>query len=306
MRVVQNIAKNGIKLYLGEDGTASKSQWEITPGMTADDCSIKNKRGNRLEIGGQRTKSHLRNLWRILRKVDAIANEWHFGAIERMIRSAKHKVKKLYKSIHTDNEYDDDNHRKMPHGAAALAAACFFVAVLEFEQRTHQKTICTLPAIQESAQSSRDMKSGRKVRDVTDIKIIEYAKMLKRHGLCSVKIPHISAETLRFHPKSASLEHARLAIFNECQRIRFFLPTTKWGMTVGDTNQGVLYVESANTEAAAFKAGIRKGDHIFQIENHTLDIESSPTKFAKMVGEIRKQLNNKPVMVITIMRKKKK
>ena len=44
--VVQNIAKNGIKLYLGEDGTASKSQWEITPGMTADDCSIKNKRGN--------------------------------------------------------------------------------------------------------------------------------------------------------------------------------------------------------------------------------------------------------------------
>jgi len=167
--------------------------------------------------------------------------------------------------------------------------------------------MCTLPAIQESAQASRDTKRGRKVRDVTDVKILEYARMLKRFGLCSVKIPHINAETLRFHPKSAALEHARLAIFNECQPVRFYLPmTTKWGMKVGDTNQGVLYVESVSTDAAAFKAGIRKGDHIFQIVNHTLDINYTPNKFARLVGEMRKKLSNKPVMEITIMRTRKK
>jgi hypothetical protein len=305
--MVQKIAQNNIKLYLGEDGTASKTQWEITPGMTANDSYLRNKRGNRMEIAGQRPKSHLRHMWGILKKVEMIADEWHFSAIERLIRSAKFKVKKLYRCIHYSSEDDDDNQRKMPHGVSSLAAACFYVAVLEFEAVTHSKTMCTLPAIQESAQASRDTKRGRKVRDVTDVKILEYARMLKRFGLCSVKIPHINAETLRFHPKSAALEHARLAIFNECQPVRFYLPmTTKWGMKVGDTNQGVLYVESVSTDAAAFKAGIRKGDHIFQIVNHTLDINYTPNKFARLVGEMRKKLSNKPVMEITIMRTRKK
>lgn len=259
-----------------------------------------------MEIAGQRPPSHKRNLWRILRKVEAIANGWHFGAIERLIRSAKFKVKKIYNCIHTYDEADDDNRRKMPHGAAALAAACFYVAVLEFEHVTRQKTVCTLPAIQESAQASRDTKRGRKVRDVTDVKILQYANMLIRFGICSVKIPHISAETLRFHPKSASLEHARLAIFNECRHVQFYLPrATKWGIKVGDSKQGVLYVESVCTEASAFKAGIRKGDYIFQVEKNTIDIGFTPKKFESLVIEAKQQRKNNPVMEITIMRKKK-
>lgn len=298
---VNRMAQENINLHLNDDGVSNKTQWDITPGMTARDATL-SRRGKQL---GPKPTSHLRNYWRIRGKIEGIANDWHFMAIENIIQQAKGKLKKFYYMIHDEDEryYID---RKMPHGGAALAAACFYAAVLEFEHRVGYKTSCTLPAIQESAQAVRDLKQNRVTRDVTDIKILRYAQMLRRAGLCSAPVPQIGAKTLQFHPKSAALEHARMAIFNECVPTNFHLPSNKsWGMQVGDTKQGVLYVESVNSTGEAFKAGIRKGDYIFQVAKQLVGFELNPTKFAKMVQTIKAQCSSRPVVEFTIMRKRK-
>ena len=303
--ICQKLAQNNFSLRLTDDGVANKGQWEHTPGMSHRDSILVNKKGKRLEIAGQKPKSHLRNYWRIRGKIEGIANPWNFMAIESLISKAKEKLKRFYYSIHND-EVVCDNEGKLPHGGAALAAACFYCAVLEFEKRVSYKTQCTLPAIQESAQSARDKKNGRKCRDVTDAKILRYSSLLKRYGLCSVIIPQIGAETLRFHPKSAALENARMGIFNECHPVRFHLPTSEaWGISVGDTHNGVLYIERCTTSSEAWKQGVRKGDYIFQIEKETLDIDFTPNKFAKRIENLRQRLVDKPVIELMIMRKKK-
>ena len=300
----QRLKQNNFSLRLTNDGVSDKSQWEHTPGMSHRDCVLL-KKGKRLKIAGQKPKSHLRNYWRIRGKVEGIAQDWHFVAIESLIKSAKAKLKRFYYSIHNDEIVCDDE-GKLPHGGAALAAACFYCAVLEFENRVGYKTPCTLPAIQESAQAVRDKRSGRRCRDVTDAKILKYSSMLKRYGLCVALIPQIGAETLRFHPKSAALEHARMAIFNECHPVRFHLPTAEsWGISVGDTKQGVLYIERCTSTGNAWKQGVRKGDYIFQMERETLDIEFTPNKFALRIQNLRQRLVDKPVIELTIMRKKK-
>ena len=138
--------------------------------MDHNDTSIRDRKGKTI---GKRPTSHLRNYWRIKKKIDEIANEWHFMAMESIIRSSKAKLRNFYYAIHDGSE--NDNNIKLPHGGAALAAACFYASVLEFENRVKIKTVCTLPAIQESAQSVRDCKATRQTRDVTEIKILKYA-----------------------------------------------------------------------------------------------------------------------------------
>lgn len=300
---VNKIAQENISLHLNDDGVSNKSQWDITPGMTHRDTSLQ-CRGKTLS---KKTSSHKRNYWRIRGKIEGIGNDWRFLAIESIIKTAKMKLQKFYYGIHDEDvQPADDISRKMPHGGAALAAACFYAAVLEFESRVGYKTACTLPAIQESAQSVRDLKHGRITRDVTDIKILKYAKMLQKNGLCTAPVPQIGAKTLQFHPKSSALEHARMAIFNACARTNFHLPSNKaWGMQVGDTKQGVLYIETVNSSGEAFKAGIRKGDYIFQVAKQLVHFDLNPTKFAKMVSTIKAQSSSVPVIEFTIMRKRK-
>ncbi len=298
---VNKISQENIKLYLNDDGVSNKSNWEITPGMDHNDTTLRNKKGNALVI---RPKSHLRNFWRIKKKIDEIANEWHFMAMDSIIKSAKAKLRRFYYSIHDGSV--SDNNIKLPHGGAALAAACFYVAVLEFEHRVKHKTACTLPAIQESAQSVRDCKTNRQTRDVTEIKILKYAKRLQRHGLCGVTVPEIGAQTLQFKPQSASLQHARMAIFNKCHPTRIFLPIDKsWGIRIGDTKQGILYVESVKSSGEAFSAGIRKGDYICQLDKELIDIDFTPKKFETFVKSTKQKQSKKQIVEITIMRKKK-
>ena len=299
--VVQKLFQSKFSLRLNDDGQANKSQWEHTPGMTHYDCSITTRKGRRI---GKKPKSHQRNKWRIRGKIEEIANEWHFNAMESIIRVAKMKLDIFYRRVHPDDE-DDDNGNKLPHGGAALAAACFYCAVLEFEERVRFKTPCTLPAIQESAQQCRDHKNGRKCRDVTNSKILRYSKMLKRHGLCAAKVPTIGAESLLFHPKSASLQHARMAIFSDCFRLKFHLPINeKWGIRVKDTNQGVLFLDKCSVDAIAWKRGLRKGDYLFQVDGDTIDIDFTSKKLAEKIVCMKKQ-PSKSVVAITIMRKKK-
>lgn len=300
--LVQKLYTSNFSLRLGEDGHANKSQWEHTPGMTPRDCFI-HKKGKRVN---QRPKSHWRNFLRINGKIEAIANDWHFMAMESLLRRSKAKLKRFYYMVHDDTALDTDSEGKLPHGGAALAAACFYCAVLEFETRVGYKTPCTLPAIQESAQSCRDIRHNRKCRDVTDRKILRYAGILKKHGLCQVKIPEIGAETLRFHPKSAGLQHARMAIFGECSPVRVHLPTKEgWKMRIGNTGQGVLYINAVQVGGHAWEQGIRKGDYLFQIEQETMDIHCTPKVLEKHIRDLRKRLSKKPVIQLTLMRKKK-
>lgn len=298
--VVQRLCQNKFSLHLTDDGEANKSQWNHTPGMTARDCAITSRKGRKF---GRKPASHLRNYWRIRNKVEEVANDFNFCAVESLIRKAKGKLRKFYYDIHDEDE-EPDMSFKLPHGGAALAAACFYCAVLEFEDRVGHKTICTLPAIQQSAQACRDKKNGRKCRDVTDSKILRYSKRLRRHNLCSVSIPTIGAETLQFHPKSASLQHARMAIFSECQPVRFNLPAgQRWGIRVVDTNQGVIKIESCQPDKIAWQLGLRKGDYLFQLNRDTVDVFCTAKKLEAMISDIKKK--DHPVIQIAIMRKKK-
>ena len=77
-------------------------------------------------------------------------------------------------------------------------------------------------------------------------------------------------------------------------------------MQVGDTKQGVLYVESVLSSGEAFKAGIRKGDYILQVAKQLVHFDLNPTKFAKMVSTIKAQSSAVPVIEFTIMRKREK
>ena len=305
--LTHKINKAGYNLHLNEDGHQNKSQWNFTPGMESTD-SMFYKRGRRMQVEGQKTKSHERNFWRIKRKIDDFLNRWHFDAMKSLIKTAKNKLRLFYKSIHPrykDSEGADvQSHEKLPHGGAALAAACFYATILEFEHRTHQRTVCTLPAIAEFAQTLRDKKSDRQTRDVTENVILRYAKRIKRRGYCSVRIPELGAKTLRFKPKSASLEHARMAVFSQCVPFRFALPSDQtWGIDIKDTKQGVLVIHAANTTKAAFSAGLRQGDYIFELNRDVVGVSVSPSLLETKVKQLRQKDNR--VIEVTIMRKKK-
>jgi len=297
------LQKNMDSRHLGDDEKVNKSQWNCTPGMDVNDTVLVNKNGKRIQIASQRIKSHQRHYWTCRTIIDDIANNWHFSAVEHIADRAKAKCKKFYYSVH--DGLPDDNNRKMPHGKAQFAAACFYAAILEFEESRHLKTICTLVAIQETANYYVDFERHRRTRAVTVEIIIRYAKILQRHGMCQARIPEITANTLRFKSNDSGKEHTRLAIFNKCQMTTIHLPTNKpWGMTVGDTERGVLYVENVSGNSEAFKAGLQKGDYFFQIENETIGVEYTPTTFGQLVGGQKKKLDKLHIK-LNIMREKK-
>lgn len=300
-RVQKLEQKNMGTLHLGDNEKANKSMWNITPGMSARDCSLM-KKGKRLQIGTQRIKSHQRHYWSARKKIELIADKFRFMSAELIIKRAQHKCKAFYYSIHTDSP--DDNHLKMPHGKAQFAAACLYAAVLEFEQTRGYKTPATLPVIIESAQWEVDRKSGRKTRDVTAEVVIKYLGLLKKRNLFEAIIPEITAKTLRFKSKDSELEHARLAIFNKCDPTTITLTSKEsWGIKVGDTNQGVLYIESVRGDSAGFKAGLQKGDYLFQFESNIVNISSTPRDFEKMVIAAKK--SEQEFIKVGIMREKK-
>lgn len=298
---VQHSSKSNVgTLYLNDDGHSNKSMLEFTPGMDLHDTCL-TKNGKRMDGGNQRPTSHLRNYWRIQKKVDGIAQFWHFVGIDSIVASAKHKLKKFYHMIH--DSVSSDNSRKMPHGGAALAGACFYCAVLEFEKRTGYKTVCTLPAIQEMAQTEVDRSKCRKTRDVTDLVLLKYAKILQNRGICHAIVPQIGAETLKFTSTSAGLEHSRMALFSECQPVKFHLPSkASWGLTIGDTHDGVLYVDNVETNGAAWNSGLRNGDYIFQLQGKTVVTTTAPVDFLRKVVETKKTTTEQQI-ALSIMRK---
>jgi transcription initiation factor TFIIIB Brf1 subunit/transcription initiation factor TFIIB len=299
-KLVQN---NMDSRHLNDDEKVNKNQWNCTPGMDVNDTVLINKNGKRLQQGSQRIKSHQRHYWSCRTIIDSIADTWHFAAAEYMATRAKAKCKKFYYSVHT-NVQDDNPQQKMPHGQAQFAAACFYASVLEFEHMRRIKTTCTLSAIRESANWDVNFKRGRKTRSVTVEVIIRYVRLLKEHGLCQAPIPEITADTLSFQSKYTTKEHARLAIFNKCQRAIIHLPSDKpWGMSVGDTEDGVLYVENVIGNSEAFKAGLKKGDYFFQIENDVIGVEYTPITFGQRVVQ-QKRLDKLHVK-LSIMREKK-
>ena len=298
--VVQRLIQHKFSLRLGEDGTANKSQWDHTPGQDARDCAITTRNGRRMFI---KNPSHRRNWFRIAGKIEDLTHDWHFGAIESMIKSAKSKLKRYYYIIHDESH---SHHGKFPHGGAAFAAACFYCAVLEFENRVGHKTPCTLPRIQEYAQGCRDKKNNRKCRDVTNKKILDYARRLRRLNLCSVKIPDANAETLCFQPQSAAKEHARMALFNKCEPLRIHLPSKEsWGIKVGTSDSGCLYIESVSPDGNGWRRGIRNGDYLFQVNGDILGIDYTPKKIERLILSMRDPSYTKPVVELSLMRKKK-
>lgn len=288
-------------LHLGDDEKANKSLWNITPGMNARDTVLK-KNGKRLRIGSQRIKSHQRHYWTILSIIGNIAEKWNFLGLESIVNRSKYKCRQFYYGVH-DETYND-NHFKMPHGRAQFAAACFYAAVLEFESNRKVETPATLPTIIESAQEEVHRSHYRKTRDVTAPVIIKYVQKLKTCGLCNVDIPEITADTLRFKSKNSSLEHARLAIFNKCERntVNMSMNTT-WGVEIGNTTKGVLYIDGVVGNGAAFRAGLQKGDYLFQFDGYTIEVDTTARVFGELVQKARAREDE--FVKLIIMREKK-
>lgn len=301
---VNKIAQENVGSWnLGDDGKAMRHGWNFTPGMTHHDTECR-KNGKIHTLPGQRIPARQREHFARANKIDAIADSFHFDAAECIGRQAKTKNRMFYRNVHGKDDTDDVN--KMPHGKATFAAACFYAAVLEFEKRHQHKTPCSLPAIQEVAQAHRDHKNGRATRDVTIIKIIEYIRKLKDAGLCNAPIPHPDARTLSFHPKSSAVAHARMAIFNGCKPTTFYLPTRgPWGITLEDTEHGVLVFGAVKSSGAAFAAGVRKGDYMFRLNKTVVDCDMSSKSFKTWAERVREQESKKTVIEVTIMRKKK-
>lgn len=292
--------------HLGEDEKANMSQWNCTPGCDVNDTAIITRKGKRVQLGGQRIPSHLRNYWSMRTDIDDIADAWQnrMHCIDSIAKSAKKKCKAFYYRVHSGQVSDDKD--KMPHGRVQFAAACFYAAVLEFEQNRSVKTPCTLAAIQQSASECIIRRKNRNTRDVTVHVIIRYAKLLKYHKLCSALIPDITADTLRFASKHTGKEHTRLAIFNKCQPTNVRLPVGEpWGIDVGETGRGVLYIDNVTGGSAAFKAGVQKGDYIFQLENTVIGVEYTKESFGKLVGKIKRHRTDQPYIKVSIMREKK-
>ena len=285
-----------------DNGSVNKNMYNHTEGMDVNDTCL-TKGGKHLRIGGQRIKSHQRHYWAVVKKISNIASNWHWTAMELIETRAKKKAKTFYYSIHREDI--DDNQIKMPHGQAQFAAACLYAAVLEFEYTRKCKTNCTLSTIREEAQHYVDKSKNRKTRDVTIEVIIKYVKKLKSARLCQAPIPELTANTLRFRSKNLTLEHARLAILNQCKLHRVVLPSKEsWGITVGDSERGILIIESVRGGSHAFNKGIQKGDYLFQIEERTLGVEYTIQDFENFVIGMRK--NPKcPNVGISIMRRKK-
>ena len=299
-KLIQNLAARHFDKDL-DNGQVNKNMYNCTEGMDRHDCFLVNKKGKRMQIASQRIKSHQRHYWAILRIISDILEEWHWGGIESIERSAKKKAKTFYYSVHTE----DNICYKMPHGRAQFAAACVFAAKLEFEAHRHCKTNCTLSRIREEAQYYIRKSNSRKTRDVTIPIIIKYTKMLKARGLCNATIPEITADTLRFKSKNVTLEHTRLAILNQCKIHSVRLPSDKsWGIKVTATDKGLLVIENVSGGGHAFKMGIKKGDYLFQINQETLGVEYSIKDFENFVMDIRKKPTGESVK-ISIMRKKK-
>lgn len=294
--------------HLGENEKANKSQWNCTPGCDVNDTAIVTRKGKRIQIAGQRIPSHLRNYWSMRTDIDDIADAWQesMQCIDSIASKAKKKCKIFYYSVHNGHGKRNDDKFKMPHGRVQFAAACFYAAVLEFEQNHHCKTPCTLTAIQQSASECIIRRKNRNTRDVTVHVIIRYVKMLKANRLCSALIPDINADTLRFSSKHTGKEHTRLAIFNKCQPTNIRLPVGEpWGVDIGDTGRGVLYIDNVTGGSAAFKAGVRKGDYIFQLEDTVIGVEYTQESFGKLVGKIKRQRTGNPYIKVSIMREKK-
>lgn len=300
------IQSNMDSRHLGEDEKVNKNLWNCTPGMDANDSCIRDRKGNRVQKGSQRIRSHMRNYWRMREDIEDIGSRWSqvMNAVDFITRAAQKKAKKYYYKIHNGNGSDDE--QKMPHGRVQFAAACFYAAVLEFEQSRSVKTPCTLTAIQESASDCIIRKKNRQTRDVTVRVIIRYTKLLKSHGLCGAHIPEITADTLRFTSKQTGKEHTRLAIFNKCQPTNILLPADQpWGIDVGDTERGVLYIDNVCGNSSAFKAGVQKGDYIFQVEDDIIGVEYTKESFGKLVGKLKREKTGNPFIKVGIMREKK-
>ena len=94
-----------------------------------------------------------------------------------------------------------------------------------------------------------------------------------------------------------------MALFSECQPVKFHLPSkASWGLTIGDTHDGVLYVDNVETNGAAWNSGLRNGDYIFQLQGKTVVTTTAPVDFLRKVVETKKTTTEQQI-ALSIMRK---
>lgn len=291
---------------LTESGKINMKNLDFTPNMSVTDTSLrrKRKRGTSDDdfISVKKTKSHERTLYKRLKLINNITECRYFGGIEKITSAASYKMRKLYHLIH--NEDSSDGTHKQWHGDALTAAACVYAAKLEFEEARHGiQTPLTLRVIQDTASQEVIKIDGRAVRDVTVLRIQRYTHRLKRWNLCSAKIPSINAQTVSMSPENASVEHSRISIQNKCDMVHVYVPTSgPLGLTIRDTDNGILTVDKLPSASAAYKAGVREGDYLFQIEKDTIETGQTPHGFVQSLIEWRKAHKDRDSMSLVVFR----
>lgn len=295
------------------DGKVNMSSLDFTPNMTVLDTGLKRNRkgrksGRDLELDNvTKTRAHQRTLFKRLKLINDITNGHHWSGIDFICNLAANKMRELYRVIHKPLLVKVVGDRpKQWHGDALTAAACLYVANLEFESsRYGVRTPLTLLAIQESASEEVIPIAGRAVRDVTVLRIHNYALRLKKWGLCSATIPSINAKTITMTPGSAPVEHSRLFLQAQCEMVHVHLPTKgPLGLTIKSTESGVLKVEKLQSSSAAYMAGIREGDFLFQLEKTTIPTGQMPDKFVETLLNWREAHKERISMEMILFRRR--
>ena len=220
---------------------------------------------------------------------------------------AEAKMRKLYQKIHNPLEVKtSDDNSKQWHGDALTAAACLYAANLEFESTRHGlRTPLTILAIQKSASCEVIPIAGRAVRDVTVLRVHNYTIRLKEWGLCYANIPSINAKTVSMAPESASMEHSRIFLQTQCDMVHVYVPTKgPLGLTITESESGVLVVERLPSASAAYVSGVREGDYLFQIENNTIPTGQTPNGFVQDLLKWRETHKDRESMALVVFRKR--
>lgn len=297
---------------LGEDGKVNRNnQSHAPPNTTIGTTTSGAYHGHGQNGSSKRVKlpAHHSNFDRIDKIIVAIADmfEGEFSSLVKIVGRARHKLSQFYSIIHAPTVNDDNAPRRMPHGQAALAGACFYVANREHEASAKYETPATLARIVDYANSEviPHYNGGRNTRRNVKIRnIIQHAHTLAKHGLVNPNlIEEAEALSLRWKPEHRRVHHTRMALFALCDQVETisYSKKKKLGVSLCTTPYGVLQIDNIKPDGYGWSVGLRQGHYLISFQGVEIPVEETPKSFA-----IKCQAESKADCVVFTLQVRKK
>lgn len=293
------------QLYLNDDGKASKSQWECTPGMTSRDTGIYLK-GKRAFTSHE--KFHHVNMRKMRTMIDDIMDDLpQVMGSEGVCKSAKAILTRLYNNIHPEDESTvGDQADRMWHSPPNIAATCILCAVIAFESRVGD-SVFTVPRIVAAAQGyvprkAKRRRGERQARDVSVRTMLKYAHRLKRRCLVSVELPNeVPIEWTMHASDNIQKERLRIAEFQKRTPVTVHLPHDEsWGLALEEIDN-FIRVDGVEASGPAFRSGVSVDDYLIAINDTTIGVHTNLEMTMQYIGNAKKAQRN---VKLVFMRKK--